>query len=320
MSHLPGWSQNRRIAAIGEPLLELSFGKEGEIGLAYGGDVANTMVCLARILPRPAAELYLVTALGSSSYSQWLRGRLEQEDIHLLEPAVVGEPGIYGIPLEADRQQGFSYWRSQSAARAFLQTLDAVALERMLTGVELLLVTGITLGLCSDSSFSALCDWASRNRNRCRIVFDCNFRPALWPGIEVARARISTFEKCATVVVTGMEDERRLWGAQDLTGALRRLEPLAVEFVIRDGPRGCWIGAGNVTTHVPATPARVLDTVGAGDAHLAGYVAARIAGCLPVRAAEYAGVVAGVVVAQRGAAAVPSAPLPALDEFIRAGS
>src|SRR5487761_767206 len=112
----------RSIAALGEPLLELQAVDGGEIRLAFGGDVANSMVCLARILGKSGPQVCLITALGSSGYSNWLRARLAREGIRLAEAPIDGEPGIYGLPVDAAHGSGFSYWRGQSAARQFLRT------------------------------------------------------------------------------------------------------------------------------------------------------------------------------------------------------
>src|SRR5215469_3642936 len=110
------WTEIRRIAALGEPLLELQPADNGSVRLAFGGDVANSTICLARILGAGTKRISLVTALGDSSYSTWLRERLTREGIHVIEPSIEGEPGIYGLPLGPSSRSGFSYWRAQSAA------------------------------------------------------------------------------------------------------------------------------------------------------------------------------------------------------------
>ena len=54
---------------------------DGGVRLAFGGDVANSMACLGRILGPAAARVSLVTALGHSGYSAWLRERLTRAGI-----------------------------------------------------------------------------------------------------------------------------------------------------------------------------------------------------------------------------------------------
>lgn len=310
----PCWSDTRRITALGEPLLELQPGEAGEIRLAFGGDVANSMACLARIFGKSRLEISLVTALGNSGYSAWLRSRLTRQGIRLIEPPIEGEPGIYGLPTDAAPSAGFSYWRGQSAARQFLRSSTFEQFAELLRQPQVLLVTGITLALCSAASFEHLCRWVQRHEKECRIVFDCNFRRRLWESEATARARIGAFERFASLIATGVEDESSLWGAATTPEILARLSHLSAEYLIRGGPEGCWVGSGRECRHVAAEPATVVETAGAGDAHLAGYLAARISGQDPIDAARYANQAAAVIVSQRGSAPKESAifpPLPA---------
>jgi 2-dehydro-3-deoxygluconokinase len=307
------WTEVRRIAALGEPLLELQPADDGGVRLAFGGDVANSMICLSRILGSGAKRISLVTALGDSSYSAWLRRQLTREGIHVAEPPIEGEPGIYGLPLDAAGPPGFSYWRAQSAARVFLQSASLARFEELLGGAQLLLVTGITLALCSSASFEDLCRWVDRHRDGCRVVFDCNFRRRLWNGEAEARQRIGTFEQLASVIATGAEDEKALWGAEGTAQIIDRMRRLSAEYLIRGGPEGCWVGSGRECEHVPTEPVTVIgDTAGAGDSHLAGYMAARISGCDRAQAAAYANRAAAVIVSQRGSVPKKDARFPPL--------
>lgn len=307
------WTDARRVAAVGEPLLELQPAPDGAVRLAYGGDVANSMTCLARILGPGAADISLITALGDSSYSAWLRQRLTGEGIRVIEPRIPGEPGIYGLPLDPAHAAGFSYWRAQSAARAFLRSADPDLLQALLGEPQLLLVTGITLALCSRESYRHLCRWVDRHRDGCRVVFDCNFRGRLWDSHAEARERIGAFEELSSVIATGAEDERALWGAADTAQIVERLSRLPAEYLIRGGPQGCWVGSGRECRHVSTEPATVIgDTAGAGDAHFAGYLASRVSGLPIADAAAYANRAAAVIVAQRGSAPQQGARFPPL--------
>jgi 2-dehydro-3-deoxygluconokinase len=311
------WSGVRRITTLGEPLLELQPIEGGEIRVAYGGDVANGAVCLARILRASDIQTSIVTALGNSSYSSWLRAKLTREGIRVVEPPSIGDPGIYGIPLDPGRQTTFSYWRIRSAAREFLQSTALHQLQELLGQTDLLLITGITLALCSTASFESLCKWVELHQRECRVIFDCNFRQALWSNDEEARERISTFEKYSSLIATGIEDEKFLWRIADTADIIERVGGLGAEYLVRGGRQGCWVGIDKHWEHVPATSVPVLGTAGAGDAHLAGYLAARITGCDRLAAAHFANAVAAVIVGQLGSAAVDSAifpPLPAPDE------
>jgi 2-dehydro-3-deoxygluconokinase len=307
------WTDTRRITALGEPLLELQPADDGGVRMAFGGDVANSMICLSRILGAGARRISLVSALGDSSYSAWLRQRLTREGIHVIEPSIAGEPGIYGLPLDPAGSPGFSYWRTQSAARAFLQSADLARFEELLGDTQLLLVTGITLALCSQVSFEHLCRWVDRHRDGCRVAFDCNFRRRLWDSEAQARERIGTFERLSSLIATGAEDEKTLWGAEGTAQIVGRVSRLSAEYLIRGGAEGCWVGSGREWRHVPTEALAVIgDTAGAGDAHLASYMAARVSGYARTEAAAYANRAAAVIVSQRGSMPKADARFPAL--------
>jgi 2-dehydro-3-deoxygluconokinase len=307
------WKHVRRITALGEPLLELQPTAGQQIRLAFGGDVANSTTCLARILRTSGKEISLVTALGTGTYADWLRERLKQERIRLCEPPSEGEPGIYGLPIDSARGSEFSYWRDDSAARRFFRSAEMTQLDELLSESQLLIVTGITLALCSSESFEHLCHWIRLHCHHCRVVFDCNFRRRLWAGDAEARQRIGMFEKLASAVVTGFEDEKSVWASTTPMDIIRRVSRLPGEYVIRGGGEGCWVGLGENWRHIPAGSPPVIDTAGAGDAHLAGYIAARVSGCPRAEAAEYGNRVAAVIIRQRGSAPSPTFAIEATE-------
>lgn len=307
------WTEIQRITALGEPLLELQPADAGTVRMAFGGDVANSMICLSRMLGAGAHRIAVVTALGGSSYSAWLRAQIELQKVQLIEPPLAGEPGIYGLPLDPLHGSAFSYWRAQSAARTFLQSADLGRFEELLGDTQLLLVTGITLALCSHASFEHLCRWVDRHREACRVVFDCNFRRQLWDSEAEARERIGAFERLSSVIATGAEDEKSLWGAASREQIIERVSHLSAEYLIRGGPEGCWVGSGREYQHVPTEPVKVIgDTAGAGDSHLAGYMAARVCGYGRAEAAAYANKAAAVIVSQRGSVPKDGVRFPAL--------
>ena len=306
------WTDVRHISALGEPLIELQLTGDDNLRVSFGGDVANTMVSLARLLRADNFQLSLVTALGNSVYSAWLRNKLSREGIRIVEPPNGGEPGIYGISPDFNRQSSSSYWRAQSAARQFFHSAKFHHFEELLGEPQIVIITGITLALCSAASFKDLCTWIESHRDQCRIVFDSNFRAALWTSNEEATERIGALERLAGVIATSLEDEKTLWRAASVAEIVDRIGALGSEYIIRGGRQGCWVGIDGHWDHFAAAPVTVIDSVGAGDAHLAGYVAARVSGCTRPDAARLANRVAAVIVSQHGSIPAENAVFPEL--------
>jgi len=76
--------------------------------------------------------------------------------------------------------------------------------------------------------------------------------------------------------------------------------------IVRLGPDGCLLAeAGKVAAYVRGYPADVIDTNGAGDAHVGAFLAALAAGASPRAAADRANAVAAIAVTRRGPASSP---------------
>lgn len=87
--------------------------------------------------------------------------------------------------------------------------------------------------------------------------------------------------------------------------------------VVRDGPRGCYLGGRGVAPrHVPGYPQRAVDTNGAGDAHVGVMVAGLAAGLDPVAAATRANAAGAIKVTRRGPATAPMSS--EIDAFLAA--
>lgn len=96
--------------------------------------------------------------------------------------------------------------------------------------------------------------------------------------------------------------------AEAATRLVERIAPSGW-VVARDGAQGCWVAArGCEPEHVPARRAReVVDTTGAGDAHVAALLARLAAGDDLPAAARAANVAASLSIEQAGPAAGPTA-------------
>ncbi len=314
MSTIEGpWEDAHHIVALGEPLIELQPDGMDGFGVSIGGDVANVMLCLSRILDTTKFDLAMVTSLGTSLYSKWLRHRLTTAGLRLAEAIIPGEPGIYGISPDPSRQPASSYWRERSSARALFSAITGPQLVELVPQADILIVTGVTLALCSADSYEQLCRWIEQYKPKCRVIFDTNFRPAMWPQTDEARRRSRRMELLASVVATSAEDERLLWNAQDITSALERSRCSGREVILRAGKDGCWIGGSDNWEHIPVWASPTVSAVGAGDGHLAGYIAARLSGRSRLSAAQYANRVASVIIRQPGSAPDPRTAMPELD-------
>lgn len=94
-------------------------------------------------------------------------------------------------------------------------------------------------------------------------------------------------------------------GATDAAAAARALAELRPLAVVTDGAAGAWVAWEDRCAHVPAASGPVVDTVGAGDALTAGFLAAWAGGAAP-QAALAAGVALAAESVARAGARPPS--------------
>jgi pseudouridine kinase len=114
--------------------------------------------------------------------------------------------------------------------------------------------------------------------------------PVAFEPVSVAKAgRLQDLVRGLFVVTPNSDEIAALTGRnRDPWSGVRDLHERGVEHVwMREGVRGSYIcSAGRPTIHLPAIPVGVVDVTGAGDAMLAGWVAAWLRGADPVEAAR----------------------------------
>lgn len=289
-------------ASIGECMIELS-GREGELWrLGFAGDTFNAAWYARAVLPQESGVAY-VTAIGDDPFSARMREFIGAAEVETdrIRVAAGRRPGLYAITLQG-AERAFTYWRGESAARTLAD--DPVWLEQALRGADLLYFSGITLGILAPDArerlFTAL---AARRAGGARVAFDPNFRPALWPDAEQARAAMRQAYGAADVVLPTFDDEAKLFGDRTPEATAERLAAAgAREVVVKNGPEPCLIIAeGRIERVPPIAPENVVDTTGAGDSFGGAYLAGRILGMSPVKAAKLGHAVAAEVIGVKGA-------------------
>ncbi|MBE7248381.1 MAG: sugar kinase [Actinomycetospora chiangmaiensis] len=301
-----------RVACIGECMVELSERPDGSLARGFGGDTLNTALYLARL----GVAVDYVTALGDDVWSDEMAAAWGQEGIGLGQVRrMPGRmPGLYIIRTDPAGERSFHYWRDRAAARDLFTGPEAAETRAALATYDLVYVSGISLSLYGADGRTALAETLSALRARGgRVAFDTNYRPRGWPDRDEARAAFRAALALADLIFASVEDLDWLFGETGEDEVLRHRGRAEIVLKVsgRAGPVARVLH-GASDTAVPAGPvARVVDTTAAGDSFAAGYLAARIAGLAPERAAAEAHRLAGAVIGHRGAV-IPRDAMPAL--------
>lgn len=300
------------VLAIGEAMIELSGPDIFHPALRFAGDVMNTAIGLARL----GVSTGLATALGDDAFSDTLVAMLAAEGVGTAAIARLPGmlPGLYAIRTDARGERSFHYWRSASAARRMLDDGGDARLAGHLARASHLHLSGISLAILTEPSRRRLMALLADARARGAIIlFDGNYRPALWPDVAGARAAMQGMARLAGIALPTFDDEAALFGDRSPEAVARRLHDLGVaEVVVKEGLAGCLVSLAGQQHHVPVPEAmRPVDTSGAGDAFNAGYIAARLAGQAPTAAAMAGHRMAATALQHRGAIPPRAAVEPA---------
>ncbi|WP_288477167.1 sugar kinase [uncultured Pantoea sp.] len=306
----------KKIAIIGECMIELS--EKGEnIKRGFGGDTLNTAVYLARQVDAQQLRVDYVTALGTDSFSDQMIAAWQQEQINtdLIQRLSNKMPGLYVIETDADGERTFWYWRSDAAARYWLDSPESAAIAEQLTHYDYLYLSGISLAILPSASRDRLMALLARCRaNGGQVIFDNNYRPRLWTDRLSAQAAYRAILSHTDIAFLTLDDEHLLWGEQPLEEVIARTRQAgAREIVIKRGADACLVALDDAPLiEVPAlrlAKEKVIDTTAAGDSFSAGYLARRLTGAAADAAAQRGHQLASTVIQHRGAI-IPAEAMP----------
>ena len=289
------------VICIGECMVELSPAGPGLMNQGFAGDAYNTAVYLKRALPD--AEVRFLTATGCDPLSQAMRAAWRAEGIDDSLAFVVADrrPAIYLIETDEAGDRRFHYWRSDSAARLWLQRLRAAGGASLLQGADLIYVSGISLAILPDEDRQAAMDLLGGLKGRVRLAFDPNLRPSLWSSLPEAAAVFEAFAKRADILLPSRQDLDAFYGPTSARAHLDRLTALGADEIVLTCEGDEALVFDGEAHGLQPPPAKVLDTSGGGDSFNGAYLAARLRGDSPVQAARAGLALAARVVEQRGA-------------------
>lgn len=236
-----------------------------------GGSESNVAIG-ARRLGVPSTW---IGRLGDDPPGRLIRRELQAEGV---EVQAVEDPAATGLMIRwrPSAGRGHVIYHRRESAGSHLRADDLP--EELVTEAAVLHGTGITLALGPGPAGALKRAIAVARRAGVTVSFDVNYRRALWSEDDAATAVRNLLTHC-DVVFAGLDEARILTAHSDPEPAAHALERLGPrQVVITLGERGCLARIDGSTFEVPAPAATVVDTVGAGDAFVAGYLVELIAG------------------------------------------
>ena len=242
--------------------------------IGIGGAESNVAIGLARL----GADVAWLGRIGANGLGDRVIRELRGEGVDVI--GVVDAEAPTGLMIKehaaTDSTRPVVYYRAGSAGSR-LSAADLPALG--IPDAALLHVTGITPALSESARDAVLTAIGIASDEGVPVSFDVNHRESLWGD----RDPVETYRTIAgrsAIVFAGLDEARLLVGdgldAAAAAEAIAALRPSQV--VIKLGPDGCLALIDGERLDVPAVTVHVIDTVGAGDAFVAGYLAELLAG------------------------------------------
>ncbi|MET4433213.1 MULTISPECIES: sugar kinase [unclassified Mycolicibacterium] len=307
-----------RVLSVGECMIEVRFRDAAAATVSFGGDTANVAIYLSHYGAPRGIDVSYLTSVGDDLHSQRMVLWLKQKRVstRTVQVRLGGKVGLYLIDNTADGERIFTYYRGDSAARQlFTGAAATAAAVEAIHDADWVYLSGISVAILTPDARVVLLQALDAVRERgVRVVFDSNYRPALWRDTETARTVTTEFLRRTDVALPTAVDDRDLFGDLDEQATANRLHQLGVpEVVVKLGPQGCLVSSGGQRRHLPISGSgHAVDTTAAGDSFNAGYLFGRIRGAGPAEAAGIAARLAAAVVSHPGAVIDPG-HLPEID-------
>ena len=283
---------------------------------AAGGAPANVAVAAARL----GCETAFIGAAGKDEFGSFLKDELEKNgiDVKGLQLSAEGATPLAFVSLKENAERDFLfYWRG--TADHFMRPrripMQMVRSSRIFHYGSISLIHPVTRRATRVVLDTAL------ESGKTLVSCDPNLRLNLWPSSSQARATILRTIKTANLVKINEEELRFLTLNKDLYRGIRSLSGVTeAALLVTRGPRGAAFRWRRVEGEVAGFAVEAIDTTGAGDGFVAGFLSRLLQspGNLRELAPEaqtlaqwirYANAVGALATTRRGA--IPSFPAPA---------
>ena len=284
-----------------------------------GGCPTNIAIGTARLELRSS----VITRVGDEQMGHFIYETLAAEGVDVTQVSFDAERLTALVILGIRDRESFPhiFYRENCADMALgVEQVDAAHIAACAAVV----ITGTHLSTPRVAAASHAAVRHAKDAGR-RVVLDIDYRPVLW-GLTGAREGESRFVADVGVtaeiqrvladcdLVVGTEEEIRIAGGDtDTVRAMRAIRARSrATLVVKGGPGGCWVFPDAVpdslddAERIAGFPVEVLNTLGAGDAFMSGFLRGWLRNEAPERCARLANACGALVVSRHGCA--PSMP------------
>lgn len=245
------------------------------LSLGIGGSESNVAIGLQRL----GVQAVWCGRVGSDSLGNLVEREIRAEGVDVriaVDPAA--PTGLMIKERRTPATQRVSYYRAGSAGSG-IKPEDIN--EQLITNAALLHVSGITPALSPQAEATLRYAVETAKTHNVIVSFDLNFRGNLWSP-DKAGSLYRDIIPLADIVFAGDDEAAIAVGAGEPEDLARRISALGPsQAVIKLGADGALALVDGTIIRQEAVTIDAVDTVGAGDAFVAGYLAELITGSGP---------------------------------------
>lgn len=258
---------SRRIAVLGENLVDLLVAADGSVNAVIGGGPLN----VARTIGRLGGDVHFVSGLSGDAFGALIRASLVESGVDLSMPRPLAQPTTLAV-VELN-PAGPQYHFHLHDTAAF--TLDGDETAAALGSIKPLAAMYFgTLGLLVEPMASLGEVLVRAAGDDTVVVIDPNCRPSAVEDHDGYRSRVARLCSRADVVKVSTEDLEYLYGDRSYLDGAQDIVRLGARCVIvTDGAQPVTVLGTDFRRTIDVAPAEVVDTVGAGDALVGAFMA-----------------------------------------------
>ncbi|MFF0264165.1 sugar kinase [Kribbella sp. NPDC004536] len=256
----------------------------GDAHLSIAGSESNVAIGVARL----GHDVTWLSAVGNDEPGRLIQRTLRAENVGTrIRFSDEAFTGFIAFDQPSHDITRVSYHRRGSAASTLTPAETTAAIAEL--SPTLLHVTGITPALSDTARAATL---AAVRTTTAQVSLDVNYRARLWSRPDAATALRELLPHVHTVFASDDELDLLTDAEDPITDLLRTVQAV----VVTAGGKGAWSHTRTtpapdtppgdsfpevLTVHRPALPVTVVDSIGAGDAFVSGYLSATLDGLAP---------------------------------------
>lgn len=289
------------LITLGETMV--CFSPSGSETLQYGnifekriaGAESNVAIAMAKL----GHSSGWISKLGNDPFGLYIRNTIRGEGVDVSQVSFTSDyqTGLMFKQNVSCNDPQITYYRRNSAASHILPEDFSTD---YFGGCRIFHTTGINAALKHDCLFTMKAAIQTAKSKGCLISFDPNIRLKLCSRQQIKEPLLELL-KYSDIALLGLDEAEILFDASDIQEILRALLNLGIKYIgLKMSDKGAIAATKNKQHFSPSFTVEKIDTIGAGDAFNAGFLAGILEEKPLEKCAEYGNAMGALAVTSRG--------------------